>query len=76
MPERFEDRDVKCPYYLKTSANKIVCEGYVNDTSLHFVFNDDKDRHKYLQGICNSIEGCEVCPIHKMLNDMWEALYE
>lgn len=72
MPESYYDKDVKCPFYCKTMANKIVCEGVINNSTLHTVFTDDKDRRKYLQGVCDSLKGHKVCPMYKMLYQVCE----
>jgi hypothetical protein len=73
---KWQDKFVKCPYYQGTDCNRIFCEGFVRDTRLVFVFTNDKDKKHYLEGICSGIKGCTVCPIHKMLTDIYEALYE
>lgn len=68
------DKFVKCPFYIKTAPNKIVCDSYIKRAKIHLVFEDDKDRHKYMKGVCNGIESCEICPIYQMLNAMFEVI--
>ena len=69
-----EERDVKCPFFVRMMPNKIICEGYFENSTLQLVLGDDKDRKKYLQCFCNSLETHGACPIFKMLNEFWEAL--
>ena len=72
MPENHDDRDVKCPFYCKTLPNKIVCEGIVNGSTLHFTFTNDQDRRRYLIGVCSNLKGHRICPIYKMLYEICE----
>jgi hypothetical protein len=76
IEKTWQDKFVKCPYYQGTDKNKIVCEGFVEHTRLAFIFTNDSDRRHYLEGICSGIKGCTVCPINKMLTNIYEALYE
>jgi hypothetical protein len=74
MPERFEDRDVKCPFYIATEPSKIICESYIKNATLQHSFKDDKERKKHLQCICNSLELHQTCRRYKMLSEFWEEL--
>ena len=69
-----EERDVKCPFFVKMMPNKIVCESYIKNSSLQLVFANDRDRQKHLQCICNNLEMHKVCRRYKMLSKFWEEL--
>lgn len=73
MPENRLDRFVKCPFYKRTSPNRIVCESFLNGATTHLVFVDDKDRVKYIKGICGSIKGCGECKHNQILTRMYEV---
>lgn len=76
MPLRREDRHVKCPFYKKTSPNKIVCEGLAEGTTIHFVFANDDERRRYMSSICENLRVYGVCPICNMLRRACDELDE
>ena len=48
-------------------------EGFVENTALHQAFSSSTDRSRYMEGICYSLKGCEVCPIHQINSKLWEG---
>lgn len=68
----WQDKFVKCPFYIHSTKNKIICEGFVENTALHQAFSSSTDRSRYMEGICYSLKGCEVCPIHQINSKLWE----
>ena len=72
MSVSWEGKFAKCPYYRKSEGKRIVCEGIVNRTTTQISFESPSDKKKYFQNLCCSVKGCEVCPIHKLL----EAEYD
>lgn len=69
----WRDKFVKCPFYVRTTKNKIICEGFISNSALHLSFGNPGDRQKYMEGICYRLKGCCVCPINKMLTSMYEV---
>ena len=72
MPARWEDKFVKCPFYRKTDSNRIVCEGLCEGNTINLVYESQADKREYMKERCNSIEGCRLCPIHKVLDTKYE----
>lgn len=68
----WQDKFVKCPFYIHSTKNKIICEGFVENTAIHQAFGNSTDRSRFMENICYSINGCKVCPIHKTLSQLWE----
>ena len=63
---------VKCPYFKKHDAIRIVCEGLKDGNTIHLVYETPAERKSYMEGSCNSIFGCRDCPIHMMLDQKYE----
>ena len=63
---------VKCPYYRKHDAIRIVCEGIRKGNTIHLVYETKEERRRYMKESCNSILGCRDCPVHMMLDQMYE----
>ena len=72
MSEGYYEKFVKCPFFCREIPNKIVCEGIIQNSVIHFTFIDAKDQKKYLQGVCSNLKGHKVCPIYKMLYQLCE----
>lgn len=63
---------VKCPYYKKHDAIRVVCEGIFETNTLHLVFLSAEDRKQWMGEQCDSILGCRDCPIHMLLDQKYE----
>ena len=59
---------VVCPYYRSDSKEKIFCEGVQDNTSIHLVFPDSKDKKPYMHKYCCSMDNYDNCRIADMLN--------
>lgn len=64
---------VKCPYYKKHDAIRIVCEGLVEGNTIHLVYESQTERKQYMKESCNSILGCRDCLVHIMLDQKYEG---
>lgn len=64
MPAQWEDKFVKCPFYKKTNANTIVCEGVCGASATHLTFASKADKKEYMKGRCFDIHDAKKCPIH------------
>jgi hypothetical protein len=73
MPTPYGAKFVKCPFYHRHDACKIVCEGLCKGNTINLVYEDEKDRRRYMNQKCNSIEGCQTCPIYDLLYYKWEG---
>lgn len=65
-------KNAKCPFYHKHDGGKIKCEGLSDNSTIHLVFETPAERARFMREHCNSIQGCKVCLIHKILYEKWE----
>ena len=72
MAQQWRAKFVKCPYYHRHENNKICCEGLSGGNTIHLVYEDEKERRKYMEEYCESIKWCRLCPIHRLLDDKYE----
>jgi hypothetical protein len=72
MPVNWEDKFVQCPFYRKTNSGRIVCEGFREGSTINVAFNDRGDKMRFMKTRCESIEGCTQCPIHELLERMYD----
>ena len=72
MPLQWSAKFVKCPYYHRHDSNKICCEGLSNGNTINLVYEDSKERKRYMTEYCESIKWCRLCPIHRLLDDKYE----
>lgn len=63
---------VKCPYFKKCDAIRIVCEGLIEGNTIHLVYESKTARKQHMKEACNDILGCRDCPIHMMLDQKYE----
>lgn len=73
MPDKWGDKFVKCPFYRKSDSNRIVCEGIRLGTTIHLVHEDQGKKKRYMNARCESIEGCRYCPIHSLLERLYDG---
>lgn len=71
MKKDVERMTAKCPYYVHHEKNRIFCEGIKGATYLISQFPSMHRREKYMAMHCGSVEKCEECQIHKLLNEKW-----
>lgn len=62
---QFERISALCPFYKKESKQVIYCEGFIEDSSLHFAFGNSLDCSKYKKFAC--CQKYTACPIYRML---------
>ena len=72
MPTPLAARDVKCPFYHNNDSNRIVCEGLCEGNTINLVYENQADRRRYMNEVCNSILGCRDCPVYIMLVQKYE----
>lgn len=73
---RFDDVNVRCPFYIGSTNTVIICEGVADGSVLENKFRDmsgkpmkdkrDAHKHKY----CDCL--WEQCPIYKALEEKYE----
>ena len=67
---RFDDVDVKCPFYKGSNEKKISCEGITDDCIIILSFNSKAKRDIQKEIFCNQkYKNCEVC---RMLLEKYE----
>ena len=72
MPDPYESKFVKCPFYRKYDTNRIVCEGLAEGNTINLCYESPSDRRKYMKEVCESLLGCRDCPIHILLVQKYE----
>lgn len=72
MPTPYGAKFVKCPYYRNHDSNRIVCEGLCHGNTINLVYESQTDKKRYMENRCNSILGCRDCPVHRLLDQMYE----
>jgi hypothetical protein len=72
MSVNWEDKFVQCPFYRKSNPGRIVCEGFQEGNTINVAFEDRGDKLRYMKKRCESIEGCRLCPIHALLERMYD----
>lgn len=68
----WEAKFVKCPFYRTNDTNRIVCEGLEEGNTINLVYESQTDRKEYMKENCNDIEKCHSCPIHKLLDKLYD----
>ena len=74
MPTPYGSKFVKCPFYHRHDANRIVCEGLVERNTINLVFESPTDKAKYLKEVCSDLLASRDCPIHMMLQQKYEEV--
>lgn len=64
MATMYDDVEAICPYFLRSGAKKVVCEG-MHDYSIGLEFDHKEERNKHRETYCNTYEygRCQVCQI-------------
>ena len=59
---------VVCPYYCLDREGKILCEGVQENTYIHLVFPNNRDKYPYMRKYCCDMDNYCNCRIADMLN--------
>lgn len=62
----YEDALAKCPYYMEQDACSVKCEGLTRLGSLTVRFRTKRQKGMWTSRYCNSVKGCEACPVWQM----------
>ena len=60
-----------CPYYRRTTPNRICCEGIGKRNTINIVFEDTYGNDKYKEAYCKSLENYKKCRVCRMLDQMY-----
>lgn len=63
--KRRESKCAKCPFYDSEEAQKVICEGVIENTRIHICFDTPDALKKYKKVFCYN--DFESCIIHKAL---------
>ncbi len=66
------DKYVKCPFFSKQEGKKIYCEGFEDGIHIHLSFKDNSLLLRHRHYHCNSVSGCQTCPIYKVASEKYE----
>ena len=72
MPTPYGAKFVKCPFYRNHDANRIVCEGLCEGSTINLVFESQADKKRYMNVVCDDILASRDCPIYMMLAQKYE----
>jgi hypothetical protein len=75
MPTPYAAMMVKCPFYHKHENSRIVCEGVCKGSTISLIHECAADRRHYMHEHCNDLLGSRDCPIHQMLDQIYEEEY-
>lgn len=64
---------VICPFYKSETQGKICCDGIIPGQTIHMVFQDSKQKRKYMKEKCCTY-GYGICPLCQMLSDFSERV--
>lgn len=64
MATMFDDVEAICPYFIRSSKNKIVCEG-MGEYEIGLEFDYSAERNLHRQKFCNTYDygKCEICKL-------------
>ncbi|MBQ6862874.1 MAG: hypothetical protein IJO14_01410 [Clostridia bacterium] len=71
MSNKNEEANIRCPFYLRSSAQRICCEGYIKGTCMITSFPDKKSAAIHMQTCCFLADGGH-CQFARMLYDKYE----
>ena len=57
MSNKTEEANIQCPFYLRSTENKIFCEGYIKETCMITSFADKKSAASHMKGCCFHMDG-------------------
>jgi hypothetical protein len=63
--EKYENTDVKCPFYHYEKYSEIRCEGCYNGVTTALVFHDTGKLEKHQDNYCKS--NYKDCPVYQMI---------
>ena len=69
----YRDPQAVCPFYIRSNANRIVCEGVSDENKIHLIFADQKKTVAYFNTYCGCLSNCNNCIISDMLNRKYEG---
>ena len=69
--KRRESKCAKCPFYDCEEAQKVICEGVIENTHVHICFDTPGALKIYKRGFCYN--DYESCILHKALSSKYEG---
>ena len=59
--KRHISNEALCPFYRSEDGYRVVCEGVVNSSSIHVVFQSSTKKHEYCRKYCcKDYKACKV----------------
>lgn len=68
--KRRESKCAKCPFYDSEEAQKVICEGVIENTKIHICFDTPDALKQYKKIFCYN--DYQNCIIHKALSVKYE----
>lgn len=62
------DYSVVCPFYKWSDINKVCCEGFEKNTTIHLAFGSRLKKKEHMEKFCLNINKYKQCTICAMLN--------
>ena len=71
----YADADAKCPFYAEQGSLYVKCEGLTPRGSVMIRYKTGADKERWIGAYCNTIKGCETCPLWTSLWKEWERTH-
>lgn len=73
MSNKSEEVYIQCPFYLRSTEQRIFCEGYIKDTCMITSFPDKKRTADHMKSCCYLPDGGH-CQFAIMLFDKYKEI--
>lgn len=70
MPEMYDDMFAQCPFFLRSKKKRIVCEGFIDGSTLKIDFDTQDCRNLHRKAFCDS--KYQYCEIYRMLEEVYD----
>jgi nitrate reductase assembly molybdenum cofactor insertion protein NarJ len=70
--QKYQSKEVVCPFYHKEEATKILCEGFCKSCSLQTSFAKNEQLLAHKARYCNTFKGYPQCPLYPVINKQYE----
>lgn len=71
MSNKSEEANIQCPFYLRSTGQRISCEGIISNTCMITSFPDKKSTAAHMKACCFHTDGGD-CGFAKMLFRKYE----
>lgn len=73
MAQRYESKDVVCPFYKYEKGGRLFCEGLYKSGSVCQTFGGNESKMAHKLRFCMDFEGYPTCPLYIAINGKYEV---